>query len=66
MDDEGKKEFIKDFKDADGSQRLDMWDYALEQQVLWEDVITQMQKIAHEQGIDKKLEKLIEEEMKKD
>lgn len=65
MDEEGRKEFMKEFKDSDGARRLDMWDYALEQQVLWEDVISQMQKIAHEQGIDKKLEKLIDEEMKK-
>jgi len=65
MDEEGKKEFLTEFKEAEGSRRLDMWDYALEQQVLWEDIIAQMQKIAHEQGVDKKLEKLMEEEMKK-
>ena len=65
MDDEGKKEFMKEFKDSDGSTRLDMWDYALQQQVLWDEIITQMQKIAHEQGVDKKLEKLVDEEMKK-
>ena len=65
MDEEGKNEFMKEFKGSDGSNRLDMWDYALQQQVLWDDIITQMQKIAHEQGIDKQLEKLIDEEMKK-
>jgi uncharacterized protein YihD (DUF1040 family) len=65
MDEEGKEEFMKDFKDSDGSKRLDMWDYALQQQVVWDDIITQMQKIAHEQGIDKKLEKLIDDELKK-
>ena len=64
MDDDGKKEFMKDFEESDGSKRLDLWDYALKQQVIWDDIITQMQKIAHEQGVDKKLEKLIDDEMK--
>jgi hypothetical protein len=65
MDEEGKKEFMEDFKKGDGAKRLDMWDYALEQQVLWENIITELQNIAREQGVDKELDKLIEEEMKK-
>ncbi len=64
MDDKGRKEFIDDFKKGDGAKRLDMWDYALAQQVLWEQVITEMQNIAREQNVDKELEKLIEKEMK--
>ena len=64
MDDKDKKEFIDEFKKGDGTKRLDMWDYALAQQVLWEKVITEMQNIAREQNVDKKLEKLMEEEMK--
>ena len=65
MDDEGKKEFMKEFKKSDGAIRLDMWDYALKQQVIWEKIIAEMQKISHEQGVDKKLEKMMEEDMKK-
>jgi hypothetical protein len=65
MNDEDKKELMEDFKKADGSKRLDLWDYACQQQVLWENIITELQKIAHEQGIDKKLEKMAEEEIKK-
>ena len=65
MDEEGKKELIEEFKKLEGSQRLDMWDYACSQQVLWENIISEMQKIAQKQGIDKKLEKLVEEELKK-
>jgi hypothetical protein len=42
-----------------------MWDYATSQQVLWEQIISDMQNIAREQGVDKELDKLMEEEMKK-
>lgn len=64
MDENDKKELIEEFKKADGSKRLDMWDYALDQQVLWENIIVELQNIAKEQGIDKKLEKMMDEEMK--
>jgi hypothetical protein len=64
MDEKDKKELIEEFKKADGSKRLDMWDYALEQQVLWENIIVELQNIAKKQGIDKKLEKMIDEDMK--
>ena len=64
MNENDKKELIEEFKKADGSKRLDMWDYALEQQVFWENIIVELQKIAREQGVDKKLEKMMDEEMK--
>lgn len=64
MDDNDKKEFIEEFKKADGPKRLDMWDYALAQQVLWENVISELQNIARKQGVDKDLDKLIEDDMK--
>ena len=65
MNEEDKKELIEEFKKVDGAQRLDMWDFACAQQVLWDNIITEMQKIAREQGIDKKLDKMIQEEIKK-
>ena len=65
MDEEGKKELMGEFKKTDGAQRLEMWDYACSQQVIWEKILSEMQKIAHEQGVDKELDKLMEEEMKK-
>jgi len=65
MNEEDKKELIKEFKDGDGTKRLDLWDYAIQQQVIWEDIITEMQKIARKQGIDKKLEKMMDEDLKK-
>ena len=65
MNEQDKKDMMEEFKKADGTKRLDMWDYACEQQVIWEKIINDLQNIAREQGVDKKLDKLIEEEMKK-
>lgn len=65
MKDEDKKQFLKEFKKVDGSKKLDMWDYALDQQVLWEQILTELSTIARDQGVDKKLEKIVEEEMAK-
>lgn len=64
MNEKDKKELLEEFKKADGSKRLDMWDYALEQQVLWENIIFEMQNIAKEQSADKELEKMMQEDMK--
>lgn len=64
MNEDEKNLYIDEFKKAEGSNKLDMWDYALAQQVLWEQIIADMQDIAHELGVDGKLEKMIEEEMK--
>jgi len=64
MNENDKKEFIEDFKKDDGAKRLDLWDYALEQQVAWENIITEMQNIARKQGVDKELEKMMDEDMK--
>jgi hypothetical protein len=32
--------------------------------VLWENIIAELQRIAHEQGVDKELDKRMEEDMK--
>ena len=64
MNDEDKKEFMEEFKKGDGTKRLDMWDYALAQQVVWENIISEMQHISREQGVDKELEKMMEEDLK--
>ncbi len=66
MNDEDKKELLKEFKSGDGTKRLDLWDYAIQQQVIWEDIISEMQKIARKQGVDKKLEKLMDDDLKND
>ena len=65
MNEEDKKNLIEEFKKVDGSKRLDMWDYACSQQVIWENIITEMQKIAREQGVDKKLDDMMDKELEK-
>ncbi len=65
MEEKDKKDFLEDFKKSEGSKKLDMWDYALGQQVFWEQTITELSVIAKDQGVDKELEKMFEEEMKK-
>jgi len=65
MNEEDKKEFLNDFKKANGETKLDMWYYALDQEVLWEQILAEMSTIAREQGMDKELDKMSEEEMKK-
>ena len=65
MNEEDKKELLDEFKKADGAKRLDLWDYALSQQVLWDQIITDLAEIAKKQGVDKELEKMAEEEMNK-
>lgn len=64
MNEKDKKDFIEEFKKGDGPKRLDMWDYALTQQVLWENIIAGLQRIAHEQGVDTELDRLMDEDMK--
>ena len=46
MNEEDKKEFLKDFKDADIEKKLDMWYYALDQEGLWEEILDEMSKMA--------------------
>ena len=63
MNEEDKKEFLEGFGKADGAKKLDMWYYALEQEVLWEQILSEMSEIAKEQKMDKKLDKMMQEEM---
>ena len=65
MNEKDKKELMEEFKKGDGGKRLELWDYACQQQIIWEKIITDMQNIAREQGVDKELEKMMDEEMKK-
>ena len=65
MTEDDKKEFLDDFRKANGEKKLDMWYYALGQEVLWEQIITEMSNIAREQKMDKTLDKAMEEDMKK-
>jgi len=53
MKEEDKKSFLEDFKKADISKKLDMWYFALEQEMIWGEIITQMSDIAQLQNVNK-------------
>lgn len=50
MNDEDKKAFLDDFKKADKNQKLDMWFFALEQEAIWEELLTEMSMVAQMQN----------------
>ena len=49
MNEEDVKTFLEDFKKADIAKKLDMWFFALDQEGLWEELITEMSTIAQMQ-----------------
>ena len=53
MNGEDKKKFLEDFKKVDVSKKLNMWYFALEQEVLWDEIITEMSEFANKQNIGK-------------
>lgn len=65
MNEEDKKEFLEDFRKAEGEKKLDMWYFALDQEVLWESILADMSEIAKEQKMDKKLDDMMKEDTKK-
>ena len=65
MNEEDKKEFLEDFRKVEGEKKLDMWYFALEQEVLWESILADMSEIAKEQKMDKKLDDMMKEDTKK-
>ena len=65
MNEDDKKEFLDDFRKANGEKKLDMWYYALGQEVLWEQILSDLSNIARELKMDKTLDKAMEEDMKK-
>jgi len=54
MKDEDKKRFLEDFKKGDLQKKLDMWYFALEQEVLWDEILTEMSEFANKQNIGRK------------
>jgi len=46
VNEEDKKAFMQDFKDADIDKKLDMWYFSLDQESLWEELLDEMSKIA--------------------
>ena len=53
------EKFIEDFKKVDIQKKLDMWYFALDQEVLWEEIITEMSDIA--QAVQMKHGQIIKE-----
>ena len=43
---EDKQAFLDDFRKADVPKKLDMWYFALDQEVLWEEILSEMSAIA--------------------
>ena len=50
MNEEDKKAFLEDFRKADVSKKLDMWYFALEQEMLWEEILAEMSEIAQDRS----------------
>ena len=57
MDDKDKAKFVADFEKGDIDQKLDLWFYALDQESLWDEIITEMSDFANEQKIKEEMEK---------
>ena len=53
MNDEDKKRFLDDFKKGDLQKKLDMWYFALEQEALWDEILSSMSEIANELNLKK-------------
>ena len=60
MNEEDRKAFLDDFKKADMNKKLDMWYYAVEQEALWEEILTEMSMIA--QAANPQKGRVVEEE----
>ena len=54
MKEEDKKVFLKDFEKADINKKLDMWYYALDQEAIWEEIISEISDIAQMQQMQKR------------
>jgi len=55
MNEKDEKKFIEDFKKVDVPKKLDMWYYALEQESIWDEILTEMSDFANKQNIGKKV-----------
>ena len=53
MNDEDKKSFLGDFGKVNIQKKLDMWYFALDQEMLWGEIITEMADIAQLQSMKK-------------
>lgn len=54
MNDEDKKNFLDDFKKLDLQKKFDMWCYALEQESICEELLSEMSSIGNELKVNTK------------
>jgi hypothetical protein len=60
MNEEEKKQFLKDFTQADIQKKLDLWFYAVDQEALWDEILTTMSDTATELNLKRKTVKNME------
>ncbi|KYK22432.1 hypothetical protein AYK24_02360 [Thermoplasmatales archaeon SG8-52-4] len=53
MKEEDKKAFLEDFRKSEISKKLDMWYFALEQEMIWGEILSEMSDIAQIQSVKK-------------
>jgi hypothetical protein len=57
MNDDDKKAFLEDYRKADLEKKLDMWFYALDQEIWWDEILTEMADTA--QALNLKRDKVL-------
>lgn len=60
MNEKEKKQFLKDFTDADIQKKLDLWFFAVDQEALWDEILTTMSDTATELNLKRKTVKKME------
>jgi hypothetical protein len=48
MNEKDKTAYLDDFRNAELTKKLDMWYFALEQEALWDEILSEMSSIAQE------------------
>jgi hypothetical protein len=57
MNDDDKKAFLEDYRKADLEKKLDMWYFALDQEIWWDEILTEMADTA--QALNLKRDKVV-------
>lgn len=57
MNNDDKKAFLEDYQKADLEKKIDMWYYALDQEMWWDEILTEMAETA--QALNLKRDKVL-------
>ena len=57
MNDDDKNAFLEDYRKADLEKKLDMWYFALDQEIWWDEILTEMADTA--QALNLKRDKVV-------